>query len=83
MPNSTFPPPTELALPIRRIETAAICEGERSPLFLLSPGVGGQEWAVGRWDGEGWWSHDGFPLRPLFYALLPTLTVLSSFFGAG
>lgn len=28
-------------------------------------------WEIGHWDGEGWFSDDGFPLRPAFFVLLP------------
>jgi hypothetical protein len=59
------------------IAAAPVKPGEPFGLCLLSPGID-DEWTVGHWDGEGWFSQEGFRLKPTHFALLPTLTAAGS-----
>jgi hypothetical protein len=51
------------------IGSAPVKPGEYFGPCLLSPGLD-NEWTIGRWNGDGWFSDDGFPLSPTVWALL-------------
>jgi hypothetical protein len=52
------------------IASAPVKPGEYFGPCLLTPGVD-NVWTTGRWNGDGWFSDEGFPLKPTAFALLP------------
>ncbi len=40
---------------------------EFGPCLLLDD----DDWIIGHWDGQGWFSDGGFRLKPTHFALLP------------
>jgi hypothetical protein len=55
------------------IGSAPVKPGEHFGPCLLAPGLD-DEWTVGRWVENGWYSNDGLPLKPTVWALLPQVT---------
>jgi hypothetical protein len=63
--------------PPRPIAQAPIDKDHGYGPCLLSPGINGNAWVVGEWDGEDWWTLDGETrLEPSHYALLPARSSL-------
>ena len=50
---------TALPWPPLPIEQAPVKEGEHYGPCLLTPGLDGNDWVVGEWDGYGWFTLDG------------------------
>jgi hypothetical protein len=70
MKNPSWQPP-------RPIAQAPIEKADHYGPWLLSPGANGDDWALGKWMGEGWWTLDGeHPLAPTHYFLLPPRSVI-------
>ncbi|MGD9617073.1 MAG: hypothetical protein AB7H90_18890 [Alphaproteobacteria bacterium] len=54
------------------IDSAPVRSGKSFGPCLL--GLGGDaEWAIGCWDGHGWYCDDGSAVSPLVWALLPPI----------
>ena len=59
-----------LNLQVYGIEAAPVASSISFGPCLLSPGID-WTWTIGQWDGEGWYSMDGFPMEPQYWASLP------------
>jgi hypothetical protein len=66
-----------LSLSFKPIADAPVKKGKPFGPCLLAPGIDGNDYAVGEWDGEDWFTLDGDRrLSPSFYELLPPLSSL-------
>jgi hypothetical protein len=69
----------EHALFCQPIADAPVTRGVEYGPCLLGPGLHGEEWTIGRWNGAAWCDNDGIPLDPVvFMILVPVATVLAA-----
>ena len=70
---------TPIVIVVEAITYAPIKPGESFGPCLLNPFDKDHEWTIGSWDGEAWYSDEGFRFkRAKLFALLPALTERSA-----
>jgi hypothetical protein len=67
-----MPGAAEFELSIKGIASAPTKPGHSFGPCLLYPGVD-NDWVVGRFNGDGWYDQDDYPIDPEFFALLPVM----------
>lgn len=67
--------PNGKTLTLNKIDCAPVSPGAAFGPCLLGPGSD-DDWIIGRWNGEGWFSAEGFRVYPKLFALLPMLDTI-------
>jgi len=63
----------------RPIGEAPVQPGIRFGPCVLGPGLNGEDWVVGFWDGYAWICRDGFSFTPtVFFLLGPVSEILAA-----
>lgn len=70
--------PIEETSGCRPISEAPVAIGIEYGPCLLGPGLPGEDWTIGRWNGTSWCDGDGILLNPLVFRYLgPVALVLA------
>lgn len=63
---------TMAELVLAPVESAPVRPGQGFGPCLLGAGPNG-EWAIGHWDGYGWYNNEGTAISPIVWAPLPPI----------